>query len=102
MDETKKFVDGLRRAFGKVEVLISLSAIHSEIYNRKVMSCYQDFANGLVISHLDLCLNYGTLFNIAESAPELPFKFFGTGNVVPDDLEAATAERIVAGIFRLS
>jgi flagellar biosynthesis protein FlhF len=102
LDETKKFVDGLRRAFGKVEVLISLSAIHSEIYNRKVMSCYQDFANGLVISHLDLCLNYGMLFNIAESAPELPFKFFGTGDVVPDDLEAATAERVVAGIFRLT
>ena len=35
-DETKKFVDGLRRSFDKVEVLVCLSSIHSELYNKKV------------------------------------------------------------------
>lgn len=100
INETKKFIDGLRRSFGKVEVLISLSAIHSEIYNRKVVSRYKSLANGLVVSNLDLCLNFGALFNIADENRELPFKFYGTGEVVPDDIEAATAERLLAGIFQ--
>ncbi|PIK14911.1 hypothetical protein [Halobacteriovorax sp. JY17] len=100
INETKKFIDGLRRSFGKVEVLISLSAIHSEIYNRKVVSRYKGLANGIVISNLDLCLNFGALFNISEENTDLPLKFYGTGEVVPDDLEAATAERLLAGIFQ--
>ncbi len=100
-DDTKKFIEGMRRSFSHVEVLISLSAIHSELYNKKVVSLYKGLADGLVISHLDLCMNFGALFNLSEAFPELPYKFFGTGKVIPDDLEAATAERILAGIFHL-
>ncbi|MFT6068265.1 MAG: flagellar biosynthesis GTPase FlhF [Bacteriovoracaceae bacterium] len=99
-NQTKKFIDGLNRAFDNVEVLVTLSAIHSELYNRKVVAKYRGLSNGLVISHLDECLNFGALFNIGEDHPEQPFKFFGTGEVVPDDLESATAERILAGIFQ--
>ena len=83
-----------------MEVLISLSAIHSEIYNRKVVSRYKGLANGIVIANLDLCLNFGALFNITEENADLPLKFYGTGEVVPDDIEAATAERLLAGIFQ--
>ena len=101
VNETKKFVDGLRRAFKMVEVLVSISAIHSEIYNQKKINEYRSLANGIVVSNLDLCLNFGNLFNIAENSCELPFKFFGTGDVVPDDIETATPERILAGIFQL-
>lgn len=101
IDETRKFIEGLSRSFSNVEVLVSLSAIHSELYNKKVVSLYKGLADGVVVSHLDLCLNFGALFNLAETFPDTPFKFFGTGKVVPDDLEAATAERILAGIFHL-
>lgn len=102
LNDTKKFIDGVRRAFGNVEVLICLSAIHSEIYNRKVTSTYETLADGLIITHLDLCLNYGALFNICEEHPGLPMKFFGTGEVVPEDIESATGERILAGMFKLN
>ncbi len=102
LNDTKKFIDGVRRAFGNVEVLICLSAIHSEIYNRKVTSTYESLADGLIITHLDLCLNYGALFNICEEYPGLPLKFFGTGEVVPEDIESATGERILAGMFKLN
>lgn len=100
INETKKFVDGLKRSFSKVEILISLCAIHSEIYNRKVLSRYGKISNGVVVSSLDLCLNYGSLFNLSYEFNNLPLKFFGTGEVVPDDLEAASAERVLAGIFQ--
>jgi len=101
-NDTKKFIDGLRRAFSKVEVLITLSAIHTELYNRKVLGTYRSLSDGVVVSHLDACLNFGALFNITQDIKDLPYKFFGTGEVVPDDLEAATAERILAGIFKFS
>ena len=101
VNETKKFIDGLRRSFKMVEVLVSISAIHSEGYNQKKINEHRSLANGIVISNVDLCLNFGSLFNIAESSCDLPFKFFGTGDVVPDDIETATPERILAGIFQL-
>lgn len=100
MNETKKFIDGLRRSFDKVEVLITLCAIQSELYNKKIISRYSQLADGLTVSHLDLCMNFGALFNVVEGDGGLPYKFYGTGEVVPDDIEAATAERILAGIFQ--
>jgi len=101
-NETKKFIDGMRRAFTRVEVLISLSAIHTELYNRKIIGSYGKLSDGMVVSHLDVCLNFGSLFNLTNEFKKLPFKYFGTGEVTPDDLEVATAERIMAGIFKLS
>lgn len=102
VNETKKLVDGMRRSFPKVEVLITLSAIHSELYNKRVVATYRRLSDGIVATHLDACLNFGALFNVNEETRDLPYKFFGTGEVIPDDLEAATAERILAGLFKLS
>jgi len=101
VNEVKKFIDGLRRSFENVEVLVCLSSINTELYNRRVLNRYATLANGMVVTHLDECLNFGSLFNLAIDFDQLPYKFFGTGQVVPDDLEAATAERILAGIFQL-
>lgn len=100
-NEVKKFIDGLRRSFGRVEVLVCLSSIHSEMYNMQMMNRYGQLADGLVFTNLDLCLNFGSLFNIAVSNQSIPVKFFGTGDVVPDDIETATAERILSGMFNL-
>ena len=67
---------------------------------KKIVSRYAPLANGLIATHLDLCLNYGHLLNITDQYKNLPFKFFGTGKTIPEDIEAATAERILAGIFQ--
>ena len=42
---------------------------------------------------------FGTVFNLSEF--QIPFVFFGTGKVIPDDLESATSERILSGIFQI-
>ena len=99
-DETKKFVETLKRGFQHVEVLCTLSAIHSELYNRKIIARYKDVVDGVIISHVDLCMNFGALFNVHKAHNKLPLKFFGTGPVVPDDIEGATAERMMAGLFQ--
>lgn len=99
-DETRKFIETLRRGFHHVEVLCTLSAIHSELYNRKIIARYKDIADGVIISHVDLCMNFGALFNVHKGHNKLPLKFFGTGSIVPDDIEGATAERLMAGLFQ--
>jgi flagellar biosynthesis GTPase FlhF len=99
-DETKKFVETLKRGFQHVEVLCTLSAIHSELYNRKIIARYKDVVDGVIISHVDLCMNFGALFNVHKAHNKLPLKFFGTGPVVPDDIEGATSERLMAGLFQ--
>lgn len=100
-DESKKILDTLARSFKKIEILANISAIHSELYNRKILSKYKDRLNGVIISYVDQCLNYGALVNAHNKHNTLPLKFFGTGPVVPDDIEGATAERILAGMFDL-
>ncbi len=99
-DETKKFVETMKRGFHHVEVLTTLSAIHSELYNRKILARYKDFTDGVIISHVDLCMNFGALYNVHKGHNKLPLKFFGTGPVVPDDIEGATAERLMGGLFQ--
>lgn len=100
-DESKKILDTLNRSFKRIEILANISAIHSELYNRKILSKYKDRLNGVIISYVDQCLNYGALVNTHCKHDKLPLKFFGTGPVVPDDIEGATAERILAGMFNL-
>ena len=99
--ETKRFIEGLRRSFEKVEVLICLSSICSETYNRKMIERYASLSDGLIVTKLDLCFDYGSLFNIGERYKQLPFKFFGTGEIIPEDIESATVERILSGIFQI-
>jgi len=101
INETKKLLEGLRRAFSRVEVLICLSALHSELYNKKLVHRYASLSNGMVVNFLDMCMNFGGIFNLATQTPKVPFKLFGTGDVVPEDIESATPERLLAGIFSL-
>ena len=97
--DIKSFVESLKRVFKYVEIILSVSAIHSENYNKKILNKYKVLSDGISISMMDLCANFGTVFNLSEF--QIPFVFFGTGKVIPDDLESATSERILSGIFQI-
>jgi len=100
-DETKKIIGTLDRSFDQIEFLVTISAINSEMYNRKILSKYKKFADGIIISYVDQCLNFGALVNVHHANIDIPLKFYGIGTTVPDDIEAASAERILAGMFEL-
>jgi flagellar biosynthesis GTPase FlhF len=100
LNDSKKVIEALKRLFPSFEVLVNISSIHSEAYNRKVLTKYHEYMDGITVAHLDLCLSFGPLFNLATNFPEIPFKFFGTGEMIPDDIEAASPERILAGLFK--
>lgn len=100
-NETKKFIETLKRSFNNIEFLTTISGINSEIYNRKILSKFKNFSNGVIISYIDQCLSFGSIVNLHYDFNNQPLKFFGTGPTVPDDIEASSAERILAGMFQL-
>lgn len=53
---------------------------------------------GLVVSKLDEAVIYGAIYNMAQKS-KLPLAYFTTGQKVPDDIEEATRERVVALIL---
>ena len=99
-DEVKGFIKGLRRSFSDIEILTCLSTTCSEGYNRKLLSRYRDLLDGIIFTKLDLCLDFGSLFNLHIDFNEIPLKMFTTGCVIPDDLETATKERLLNGMFK--
>jgi len=52
----------------------------------------------LAFTRLDESWSFGEIFNLS-SKWSLPLSFFSTGQVIPDDLERATRERVVERIF---
>jgi flagellar biosynthesis GTPase FlhF len=52
-----------------------------------------------MISHVDLCLNFGALVNVHVASHTKPLMMFGTGQTVPEDIETATSERLLSGMF---
>ncbi len=100
-DETRKFIESLKRSFSNLEVLTVLSAMHTELYNRKILSKYKEITNGAIITYIDMCMNYGSLININTDFEACPFMMFGTGPTIPDDVEEATADRLMAGLLQL-
>ena len=100
-EDIKQFLKGLKRSFEHVEVLACLSSIHSETYNRKCLNHYGDILDGIIWSKLDLCLDFGSLINVHTDFSHIPLKFFTTGKTIPDDIEAATKERLLNGMFHL-
>jgi flagellar biosynthesis protein FlhF len=55
---------------------------------------------GVTVAKLDEATTYGTLYNLAVRS-RLPFLFFATGQRVPEDIEAATPERVAALVLDL-
>lgn len=55
---------------------------------------------GLVFSKLDETTLYGAIYNVPQKV-RLPLLYFTTGQKVPDDLEHATAERVVSLVMDL-
>lgn len=101
LDASRKILETLKRSFEFIEVLVTISGINAEVYNRKIISKYKDFSDGVIISYVDQCMSFGSLLNTHYATIDLPLKFFGTGETIPDDIEAASAERILAAMFRL-
>jgi flagellar biosynthesis protein FlhF len=84
------------------EVHLALSACSKdaeleEICRRFEVAKYSSF----IFNHLDEALVHGSIYNIMRKF-DRPLHSFGVGPQVPEDFEAATKERVLDLIFRLT
>lgn len=92
IQEMQKVVSQLSGA--RIELVLSATTRDTELaemMNR--FSCFKP--SGLIISKLDEASVYGGIYNLTQKSA-LPLTYFTTGQRVPEDIEEATAERLVA------
>jgi flagellar biosynthesis protein FlhF len=99
-NEVKYHIDSLKNSFEQVEVLWVLNAIHSNLYNRSILNKYSGVMDGLCYTFLDKALNFSEIIN-HNIEYSLPLKLFSTGEIIPDDIELATSERLIKQLFNL-
>ena len=81
----------------KMELVLSATTRDTELYdmaNRFSMFRPQ----GIIISKLDEATIYGSIYNVSQRS-KLPLVYFTTGQRVPEDIEEASKERVVALIM---
>jgi flagellar biosynthesis GTPase FlhF len=98
--DSKKILQILEKNFESLDVVLNISAIHSEAYNRKILGRYKEYLDGVVVTFMDQCMNFASIINLNYTNLNLPLIFFGTGEMIPDDIEGASAERLLAGTFK--
>ncbi|GIX47069.1 MAG: flagellar biosynthesis protein FlhF [Candidatus Tectimicrobiota bacterium] len=95
MAELQAFFGQRRRA----RVHLVLSATASAHHLAETVARFQPLAPAsLVFTKLDECSLFGPLLGTALQA-QIPLSYFTTGQRVPEDIEVATAERLVALIL---
>lgn len=83
----------------QVETHLVLSATdQEEILFSNIKRFYPLSVNSLIFTKLDEADSFGVLFNIAMKTNK-PISYFTTGQKVPEDIEAATAEKTIDLIF---
>jgi flagellar biosynthesis protein FlhF len=94
MQTLLKTVPGIR-----TQLVLAVATRDTELYDQA--SRFGIFRpEGLVFSKLDEATLYGSIYNVAQKT-QLPLLSFTTGQRVPEDLEAATRERVAALVLDL-
>jgi len=94
MQETLQAIPGVRN-----NLVVSATTRDSELSDAMTrFSIFQP--QGVIVSKLDEAMLYGCIYNISQKS-KLPLVYFTTGQNVPDDIEEASAERVVALLLDL-
>jgi flagellar biosynthesis protein FlhF len=89
----------IQELLGAVPELMTFLVLSATTRDSELFDAASKFSafrpKGLIISKLDEVIVYGGIYNLAQRV-KLPFVYFTTGQKVPDDIETATRERLVA------
>jgi flagellar biosynthesis protein FlhF len=89
----------LSRVSPQSHLVVSATTRDLELYD--IANRFSVFKpQGLVVSKLDEATTYGALYNVSQRS-KLPLAYFTTGQRVPEDIEEATRERMVALIMNI-
>lgn len=83
----------------KLYMVLSATTREAELYDA-VTRFSELRPQGVVLSKLDEATIYGPIYNISQKV-KLPLAYFTTGQKIPEDIELATAERVVSLVMDL-
>jgi flagellar biosynthesis protein FlhF len=99
--EALKEIHSMLATIPSMRTLLVLSATTRDAEMYDMASRFAVFRpQGLVFSKLDETTLYGAIYNVPQKV-RLPLLYFTTGQKVPDDIEQASAERVVALVMDL-
>lgn len=97
LNEMQKLVQTVPNV--RTQLVLSVTTRDGELYD--MTNRFSIFhPEGIIVSKLDEGTIYGAVFNVSQRA-KLPLVYFTTGQRVPEDIEDATQERVVALILDL-
>jgi flagellar biosynthesis GTPase FlhF len=83
----------------QTQLVLSATTRDAELYD--MASRFSIFhPQGLIFSKLDEATSFGCVYNVSQRS-KLPLLYFTTGQRVPEDIEEATRERVVALVLDL-
>jgi flagellar biosynthesis protein FlhF len=99
-DENRIFLERIKKSFKRVEVILILNSLYDKENINSIIQKYNGLIDGLAFTFIDKTLSFNNVLNIC-SENKIPVKIFGTGEVIPNDIEMATTERIIKQAFKL-
>jgi flagellar biosynthesis protein FlhF len=97
----RSIFSALRKSFSNVEVIGCLSAIHSELYNKKFLHQVHRDVDYVCFTHTDLCINWVTMMNVHCHFPQVPLAALSTGPMIPQDMSEVSLEEFIKNMFGL-
>lgn len=97
----RSIFSALRKSFSHVEVIGCLSAIHSEIYNKKFLHQVHRDVDYICFTHTDLCINWVSMMNVHCHFPQVPLAVLSTGPMIPQDISEVKCEEFIKNMFGL-
>ncbi len=97
LKETETLISAIPNV--QTHLVLSSTTRDTELYD--MASRFKVFhPQGLILSKLDEATIHGGIYNVSQRA-KLPLIYFTTGQRVPEDIEEATSERLVALLMNL-
>lgn len=97
----RSIFSALRKSFSHVEVIGCLSAIHSELYNKKFLHQVHRDIDYICFTHTDLCLNWVSMMNVHSNFAQIPLAIISTGPMIPQDISEIRADEFIKNMFGL-
>jgi len=101
LSQTKTLFNTIRKSFQKVEFILSLSSLHTELHTKKLMHLFHREIDYVSFSHVDLCLNWALILNTHYLYNQIPLAHFGNGPSVPKNIISASESVIIKNLFGL-
>lgn len=99
--QLKSVLNTLRKSFTHVEVVLCLSAIHSDLYSKKLLNQLHREVDFISFSHTDLCLNWAVILNLHFQYHNIPLAHFSSGPIIPKDLVEVEPAYLIKQMFGL-